>query len=61
MYENGNLHVQVGEFILKNAYIKKNVSIYYLMNWKKKTIKAQIEKKIKIRMRINRDKNRNYQ
>ena len=46
---------------MKNAYIKKNVSIYYLMNWKKKTIKAQIEKKIKIRMRINRDKNRNYQ
>lgn len=60
MYENGNMHVQVGEFILKNAYIKKNVSIYYSMNWKK-TIKAQIEKKIKIRMRINTDKNRNYQ
>ena len=45
MYENGNLHVQVGEFILKNAYIKKNVSIYYLMNWKKKQSKPKLRRK----------------
>ena len=58
MYENGYMFKE-GSIYWKMLTLRKKSQ--FITQWTEKTIKAQIEKKIKIRMRVNREQNRNYQ